>query len=269
MSPGFASSTNLEETCGRRELFQTFTSIDILAPAQCEEICSTVHRLPADWTRINEHSDFFTLGAASYIEFSRQPGAAERYGEKARRLNPVPRDYFPGIMEHLRQTLERHFGEPAVFHEEFARPGFHIWLTDAIPVRATASVHFDLQYRGLGWPAGAGPCGLLAVEHDWVQLEGGAGLWLDVEVFERAFVLARDSRGSELDAAGVAALEEELGVKPDRLTSALYQKIRADQQEAPAPPAPDPNAPSLADVLGQLKQIQSILADIQARARQG
>lgn len=215
-------------------------------------------------------------------------------------------------------------------------------------------------------PGGEAGGGLLSVEHDWVQLERGAGLWLDVEVFERAFMLVHDSRGADLDAAGVAALEEavglyrgdllegsyqdwclyererlqnmylvmldklmchcearghfelglvygslvlrydraherthrqlmnlqylagdrtaalrqferccaaleeELGVKPDKLTAALYQKIRSDQTEAPPPPAAaaePPAPPSLADVLGHLKQIQSILAEIQGRAR--
>jgi hypothetical protein len=138
-------------------MFQTFTSIPIITPAQCEEICSTVRRLRDLWTQVNEATLFFTLGAASYIEFGRpgQEAAAARYNDKARRYNPILREYFAGIMEHLRATLERHLGGPAVFNEEFGRPGFHIWLTEAIPTRATASVHFDLQYQSLAWPAPA------------------------------------------------------------------------------------------------------------------
>ena len=69
----------------------------------------------------------------------------------------------------------------------------------------------------------------------------------------------------------VAALEEELDVKPDKRTVALYQKIRADGGEvAPAPEhggsvAEGAEAASLSDVLGRLTQIQSILADVQQR----
>lgn len=63
-----------------------------------------------------------------------------------------------------------------------------------------------------------------------------------------------------------AALKEELGVKPDKLTTALYHKIRADHGETNEP-APAAAGPSLADVLGHLQQIQAILADLQKRSR--
>ena len=204
--------------------------------------------------------------------------------------------------------------------------------------------------------------GMLAVEHDWVQLNACAALWLDVEVFERTFMLVHDCRGADLDAERLgalqaavqiyrgdllegwyqdwclyererlqniylvmldklmcfceargkfelglhygslvlrydraherthrqlmtfqylsgdrtaalrqfercaAALKEELGVKPDKLTAALYQKIRADQGETTTP-APVAGTPSLADVLGHLQQIQAILAELQKRSQ--
>lgn len=73
-----------------------------------------------------------------------------------------------------------------------------------------------------------------------------------------------------------AALDEELGVRPDKRTSALYQQIRAGsvdtaprQDERPAPEAEaEAGAASLADVLGRLKQIQNILTDTQQRVSQ-
>lgn len=136
-------------------MIQTFTSIPLLTAEQCEEICSTVRRLRGFWTQIDDSTLFYTLGTASYIEFGRPGDAAGRYDTNTRRLNPVLREYFPGIMEHLRATLERHFGEPADFNDEFGRPGFHIWLTEAIPTQPSASVHFDLQYQSLRWPEGA------------------------------------------------------------------------------------------------------------------
>jgi DNA-binding SARP family transcriptional activator len=67
----------------------------------------------------------------------------------------------------------------------------------------------------------------------------------------------------------VAALDEELGVKPDKLTTALYQKIRAAELEAgaspaaAAPEAEEAGVVSLSDVLGRLKLIQSVLTEIQ------
>ncbi len=134
-------------------MLSNFTSIEILTSGQCEEICSTVHRLRSFWTQVNESTLFFTLGVASYIEFCRPGDAAARYRDRARQSNPLLREYFAGMMEYLRGTLERHLGEPVAFVEEFGRPGFHIWLTEAIPTHPTASVHFDLQYLSLGWPS--------------------------------------------------------------------------------------------------------------------
>lgn len=67
----------------------------------------------------------------------------------------------------------------------------------------------------------------------------------------------------------VAALDEELGVKPDRHTTALYQKIRAADGEHDAlathaaPESDEAGAVSLNDVLRRLKLIQSVLTEIQ------
>lgn len=65
-----------------------------------------------------------------------------------------------------------------------------------------------------------------------------------------------------------AALKEELGVKPDKHTTALYQRIRSDQGDTPEPePAPASTGASLAVVLGHLQQIQAILADLQKHSQ--
>lgn len=67
----------------------------------------------------------------------------------------------------------------------------------------------------------------------------------------------------------VAALDEELGVKPDKLTTALYQKIRAAEGETGtsiptvAPGENEAGIVSLNEVLGRLKLIQSVLTEIQ------
>jgi len=73
-----------------------------------------------------------------------------------------------------------------------------------------------------------------------------------------------------------AALREELDVKPDRRTLALYEQIRADRldeqiPDATAAPATDavsepaPDATTLPAVLTRLRQLQLVLADVQHR----
>lgn len=211
----------------------------------------------------------------------------------------------------------------------------------------------------------AGGGGVLTVEHDWVQLNSRAGVWLDVAAFEQAFTGVQGSGGdigepateslqeavrlycgdllegwyqdwclyererlqniyllildklmSHCEARDkfelgllygslilrhdrarerthrqmmslqyhsgdrtaalrqyercAAALEEELGVKPDGRTSALYRQIRdGNVQESRAASAVDPAAAaaavSLTELLGRLRQIQTMLADVQQR----
>ena len=204
----------------------------------------------------------------------------------------------------------------------------------------------------------------LRAEHDWVRIDSGAGLWLDVEVFERAFASAegragaltveqRDElaaavalyRGDLLEgcyrdwclyererlqnayllmldrlmghceaggdyeagrrygalilrhdrarerthrrlmrlhyAAGertealrqyercAAALSEELGVAPDRRTSALYRRIRADEPgdglstDGAQSDAPDGDCCALSEVLDRLRRLQQTVSDVQ------
>jgi len=73
----------------------------------------------------------------------------------------------------------------------------------------------------------------------------------------------------------VAALEEELGVRPAGRTVALCEQIRADQLvKTAAAPAADTAAAELAtsslpDVIGHLRQLQSLLADAQRQIQDG
>jgi DNA-binding SARP family transcriptional activator len=67
-----------------------------------------------------------------------------------------------------------------------------------------------------------GGCGMLIVEHDWVQFDPQAGLWLDVEVFERAFMLAHDSSGVEFGEQRAEALQEAVGLYRGDLLEGWY-----------------------------------------------
>jgi DNA-binding SARP family transcriptional activator len=66
----------------------------------------------------------------------------------------------------------------------------------------------------------------------------------------------------------VIALDEDLGVKPDKRTVALYEKIRSGEVERPgnlsqSPLAPTiPTASMLTEVIGRLEDLQLTLADV-------
>jgi DNA-binding SARP family transcriptional activator len=68
----------------------------------------------------------------------------------------------------------------------------------------------------------------------------------------------------------VTALNKELGVKPDRLTNALYESIRADGLDKVEQPLGKPAsvpATSLPEVLGRLKRLQLVLSAVQKRVQ--
>lgn len=67
----------------------------------------------------------------------------------------------------------------------------------------------------------------------------------------------------------VAALHEELAVKPDRRTRAVYEHIRADGTDKVEPAGQHTSAPdaTLPEVLGRLKRLQLVLSAVQKRVQ--
>jgi DNA-binding SARP family transcriptional activator len=70
----------------------------------------------------------------------------------------------------------------------------------------------------------------------------------------------------------VAALDEELGVKPAERTIALYEQIRADRLDDPPLPQgklmPTATTAPMPDVLACLKQLQATLESVQSQVQQ-
>jgi DNA-binding SARP family transcriptional activator len=72
----------------------------------------------------------------------------------------------------------------------------------------------------------------------------------------------------------VTTLDEELGVKPDEDTIALYEQIRANKQAGSSTPHPPADQPSpgtsagLCEILTHLKRFHTILIDVQSQIQQ-
>lgn len=64
---------------------------------------------------------------------------------------------------------------------------------------------------------------LLAVEHDWVQLNLQSDVWIDVAIFEQAFTSTQGLRGSRLDAQSAALLKEAVELYKGDLLDGWYQ----------------------------------------------
>jgi DNA-binding SARP family transcriptional activator len=65
--------------------------------------------------------------------------------------------------------------------------------------------------------------GLLSAGHDWVRLNAGSGVLLDVEVFERAFARVQGKAGRELDDETKRVVEEAAELYKGDLLEGWYQ----------------------------------------------
>lgn len=125
------------------------TSFELLGAAECAQVESQIKELRRWWIPRGTDaasSDFFTLGAASYLD---SPAV---YRGRAAELNRVLRDRFDWLHTRVAEFLSARLRAPVSFAEGLALPGFHIWLAPAIFVTPSASVHFDLQYLR-AWPS--------------------------------------------------------------------------------------------------------------------
>jgi DNA-binding SARP family transcriptional activator len=70
-----------------------------------------------------------------------------------------------------------------------------------------------------------GPLGkrVLLVEPDWIQLNSKAALWLDIAVFERAFICLQGVPGRELDSQGAQTLQSAVDLYRGELLENWYQ----------------------------------------------
>ncbi|HWC77421.1 MAG TPA: BTAD domain-containing putative transcriptional regulator [Blastocatellia bacterium] len=64
---------------------------------------------------------------------------------------------------------------------------------------------------------------LLLVENDWVHLDSGAGLWLDVSVFEQAYARIQGQPGQQMDSEKACAVEFAARIYEADLLEGWYQ----------------------------------------------
>lgn len=108
------------------------------------------------WTRRDMFADFYTLGAASYLDAVRD---VDDYLARAAVLNPVLRLRFAGLYDAVIAALSTVFG-PCALHDPLAHPGFHIFghrpratnnrFTITSMQGLTASIHADRQFEPHG-----------------------------------------------------------------------------------------------------------------------
>ncbi|MFK8183756.1 MAG: RimK family alpha-L-glutamate ligase [Phormidesmis sp.] len=125
-----------------------------LTPAECQQVYQTITSLEQHWlSRGRKDYLFCSLGAASYLDFGPCKDPNDTYWDKAARYNPILKQHFSWLYERVKQQLEALLNAPVAYRADTALPGFHLWLSNAIPTRPLTSMHCDLQYQHLNWPS--------------------------------------------------------------------------------------------------------------------
>lgn len=133
------------------------TSIPLLTEEYCLQTYNLVGSLREIWIQRGRAAPFFSLGAATYLDVSYPDKAGPTYYDKVRRYNPILQEHFGWLYDSVRAALEEYLKAPTCYKEDFALPGFHIWLSGALSTRPVASIHFDLQYWSHNWSESDAP----------------------------------------------------------------------------------------------------------------
>lgn len=120
--------------------------VPFLCEKQCRAAVEQLTAVGSHWTERGR--GFFTLGAAAYIDLCRS-GHAD-YRNRSEAGNPVIRSHFGSLLERLAKTMEHHLGEPCIFRDGFALPGFHIFQSRSLDAALRDNFHLDLQHSHFG-----------------------------------------------------------------------------------------------------------------------
>jgi hypothetical protein len=124
----------------------TISQHEVLRLHECDTISDQVIALRERWTQRGEGKDFFTLGAATYLD---APGRRAAYLTAANDTNLLLRKTFAGLYDRVRRGFEDLLGRPVLYDSECPLPGFHIFEfygADQSNDKPSSRAHFDLQW---------------------------------------------------------------------------------------------------------------------------
>ena len=98
----------------------------LLSPSECSHWCDVVLAASSYWKRRVRGIDFYTLGAAYYLDVD-DDDCFLSYRLRLSKANPVLNELFGGLYALLLDRFEQVFGCSFCFHDGLALPGFHIF----------------------------------------------------------------------------------------------------------------------------------------------
>jgi hypothetical protein len=127
-------------------------NIPLLTETEAREVRDTLHRLREFWIHREPQLPFYTLGAASYLDLKDDP-SGKIYQERSRVLNPILSKELGWMYSRLFEKLQSELNEEIHPTENFALPGFLIFLEHPQFQRSDLAFrHFDLPYDLIPWP---------------------------------------------------------------------------------------------------------------------
>ena len=101
------------------------SEFQLLTPSECSHWCDSVLSASSHWTRRARGIDFYTLGAAYYLDVDDDGFAS--YIHRLGKMNLVLNELFGGLYRLILDRFEQAFGCPFCFHDGLALPGFHVF----------------------------------------------------------------------------------------------------------------------------------------------
>ena len=127
-----------------------FTKVDLLAPSECELVCSRIANLKQFWLQQDASLPFYSLGTASYFH-DPVHNPVEKYHSLVKCYNTLLWDNFAWLYQKLADNLAAKLAAPIYYPKNLALPGFHIFLAHKSFEQLDPPIHRDIQYRMHGW----------------------------------------------------------------------------------------------------------------------
>ena len=102
------------------------SKFSLLSSEEATDWSEQVLQASALWQRRAKGVDFYTLGAAHYLDLNPQQ-TTDHYQDLVHRYNPSLRERFEPLYWRLAHFCADYFGGSFGFHENLALPGFHVF----------------------------------------------------------------------------------------------------------------------------------------------
>jgi len=133
-----------------------YENLEFLSLEECVDVRRRLFDLKEFWIdrsrALSPFDDvpFYCLGVASYIDCIR-PGESHLYFDNAKITNKILRDNFSDLYKRIEEVINEKFSCKVKYIDDFALPGFQIYLADWFFEDFMGPKHCDFHHYLLDW----------------------------------------------------------------------------------------------------------------------